>query len=102
MGNLTLGELIDELKKRTPNKAVRNGFGSGHTDRGDYCNVAFKPLESTTFGDMLREAESILNTKQPGYKGGDYVMSERVDALIGEWGECGGNITRFNFFYWDM
>lgn len=101
MSNISLGQLIDELKKRDPNKVVSHGFGSGHSDRGDYCNVSFTPVGSTTFGAMLHEAELVLHTPLTGYKGGDFIMSERVDALIGEWGLCGENITRFNFLYWD-
>lgn len=100
MANLTLGELIAWLKEQNPKRAVSNGFGGPHSDRGDYSNVAFSPVSQTTFGEMLRHAENALDKTFTGYKGGEFVMHYYVDALIGEWGECGENITHTHIRYW--
>lgn len=98
---MTLDELIQELRNRDPTIVVRNGFSSGHSDRGDYSNVAFTPVDETTIGEMLHHAESIKGQTVGGYKGGTYLMAGYVDAHIGEWGECGDRIGRHHFLYWD-
>lgn len=98
---MTLDQLIEQLSKRDLSTVVRNGFGPGHSDRGDYSNAAFEPVEETTLGDMLTNAMALRGTKQHGYKGGEFLMAGYVEALIGEWGECGDVIGRHHFLYWD-
>ena len=98
---MTLNEVIEQLRKRDPTTVVRHGFGSGHSDRGYYCDAAFDPVEETTFGEMLKHAEALLDTEQEGYKGGVYIMGGHVTAHIGEWGSSGEEITRTHFRYWD-
>ena len=98
---MTLDELILELSSRNPGQRVKNGFGSGHSDRGDYSNAAFSPVSETTIGEMLRHAKELKNTDQTGYKGGRYLMAGYVSVLIGEWGDCGEYIGKHHFLYWD-
>lgn len=100
MANLTLGRLIGWLRERNPDASVQHGFSAPHSDRGDYSNLAFNPCENTTFGEMLRHAESALGETFAGYKGGEYTMHEWTDVLIGEHGECGENITDTHLRYW--
>jgi curli biogenesis system outer membrane secretion channel CsgG len=99
---MTLYEVIEELRKRDPRTVVKNGFGSGHSDRGNYCNAAFDPLEETTIGEMLKNAINLLDTTQSGYKGGEYMMHGHVTVLIGEYGSRGEGIGTYHFLYWDM
>lgn len=99
---MTLDELILELSSRNPGQPVKNGFGSGHSDRGDYSNAAFSPVVETTFGEMLKHAMELKNTSQQGYKGGSYLMAGYVEVLIGNWGDCGEHISKHHFLYWDM
>ena len=99
---MTLYEVIEELRKRDPSTVVKNGFGSGHSDRGNYRDAAFDPLEETTIGEMLKNAINLLDTTQEGYKGGEFVMSGDVEALIGNYGCCGEIIGKYHFLYWDM
>jgi len=40
---MNLYELITELKKRDPALVIRDGFGSGGSDRNCVCNAAFEP-----------------------------------------------------------
>ena len=98
---MILEDLILELKKRDPNKAVKNGFGEGMSWRGSYDEAAFDPVENTTFGEMLEHAESLLGTEQQGYKGGDFIMHGYVDTHIASYSQIGEPITSFNFKYWD-
>lgn len=101
MANKTLDELISWLASQPVDATVRDGFGSPHSDRGDYSNVAFDPVPVTTFGEMLNHARSALDREFSGYKGGEYVMHGYVDALIGQYGSCGENITDTHFKYWE-
>lgn len=98
---MNLENLILELKKRDPEKEVVNGFGEGMSWRGSYDEAAFTSAEKTTFGDMLANAEALLNTEQEGYKGGEFIMHGYVDTHIADYGECGEPITSFHFKYWD-
>lgn len=98
---MNLATLISELEKRNPDARVKHGFGSGHCDRGYYADAAFEPVDETTFGEMLRHAKELLGSTQYGYKGGMYVMDEYVTVRIGHYGECGEQIGRHHFLYWD-
>lgn len=99
---MNLETLILELEKRDPNKVVKDGFAEGMSWRGSYDEAAFKPIEETTFGEMLAHAESLLGTTQEGYKGGAYEMHGYVDVHIASYGECGEPITSIHFKYWDQ
>lgn len=100
MANLMLGELIEWLGQQDASQRVVDGFGSPHSDRGSYCDLAFEPEPVTTFGAMLEHAKSALGQTFSGYKGGDYKMTEYTDVKIGHWGECGESITRTHLRYW--
>jgi hypothetical protein len=54
-----------------------NGFGEGMSWRGSYDEAAFEPVERTTYGEMLKHAEALLNSVQTGYKGGEYTARIR-------------------------
>lgn len=100
VGNFDLGQLISWLKQQDPNQKVKNGFGYPHTDRGYYENLAFDPVEETTFGEMLDHAQSALGETFEGWKGGDFEMDEYSSVLIGEYGKCGEHITSTHLKYW--
>jgi hypothetical protein len=98
---MTLDQLIEELSKRDRALVVSHGFGHGHSDRGDYSDVAFVPVDKTTIGEMLKHAKAIKDQEVQGYKGGSYIMHGYVDAHIGEHDESGEEIGRHHFLYWD-
>ena len=97
---MTLGELIKALESLDGRRVVAKGFGAPHSDRGDYSNVAFEPANNVTVGSMRKYAKGALGKTFTGYTGGDYRMSEYVDALIGNWGRCGEEITSLHIEYW--
>lgn len=99
-GNMTLGKLIQWLEQQDPNRIVTDGFGGPHSDRGSYDELAFDPVEETTFGEMLAHAKSALGKKFTGYKGGEFLMDEYTPVLIGNYGECGDEICHIHFKYW--
>jgi len=99
--DMNLEDLIFELEKRDPSKAVRFGFAEGMSWRGSYDEAAFEPKEETTFGEMLRHAKDLLGTAQCGYKGGAYEMHGYVSTHIASYGNCGEPITSMNFKFWD-
>ena len=71
---MTLGELIEELKRHDRNKIVPMGFHHPHSYRGYYDQLAFEPARNITVGEMLNCAQEALNTTYPGWKGGDFTM----------------------------
>lgn len=91
MSSMTLGPLIERLKKEDPNLAMPVGFGAPMSYRGIYEDVAFEPVEDTTIGEMLAHAESALGTTFIGYKGGDFTMKEYTDCWIAIYGVGGGD-----------
>lgn len=99
-GNVTLGMLIEWLEKQDQDLIVKDGFGSPHSDRGSYEELAFKPLPEARIGDMLAHAKSALGQTFDGYKGGDFTMHENTSCNIGEWGDCGDEIGAIHFKYW--
>ena len=83
-----LEELIDWLKQQDPNLTVPHGFGSPHSYRGNYTEVAFSPEVNVTFGEMLQHAESALGATFEGWKGGEFTMSEWSTCWIADEGSC--------------
>ena len=100
MGNMRLGRLIQWLENQDPELVVKDGFGSPHSDRGSYDELAFDPVPEAKIGDMLRCAKSALGATFEGWKGGEYTMNEYTPVYIGEFGECGDEITPIHFKYW--
>lgn len=86
-GPMTLGMVIETLKKQDPDKVVRWGFGAPHSYRGYYEDVAFDPAENVTVGSMLEHAKSALGKTFCGWKGGDYKMEEYTSCWIAEHGD---------------
>lgn len=100
MGNMTLSDLIKWLEKQDPDLRVKDGFGTPHSDRGSYDELAFAPKPTAKLGDMLKNAKSAVGSTFTGWKGGDYTMGEHTSVYIGEHGECGDEITPITFKYW--
>lgn len=97
---MRLGELISWLEVQDPKALVRDGFDSPHSDRGYYENLGFDPIKETTFGEMLQWAKSADGKTFIGWKGGEYRMDEHTECFIGEYGECGEEITSMHLKYW--
>lgn len=89
---MTLGELIEELSKHPRDKIVARGFGHPHSYRGDYSELAFRPVNSTTVGDMLDAAKEADGTTYDGYKGGEFTMGFYTPVHIAEYGNTGEEI----------
>lgn len=98
--DLTLSDLITWLQKQKKTAKVKDGFGSPHSDRGDYYDLAFDPVPETTFGDMLKHAESALGATFEGYKGGEFTMYGTTDCKIASYGMCGEHITSAHLKLW--
>jgi len=97
---MILKDLIEWLEKQDPSTVVIDGFGSPHSDRGYYANLGFTPVERTTFGEMLKHAKSALGRTFVGWKGGEFVMGEYTRCYIGDYGDCGEEITSAHQRLW--
>jgi hypothetical protein len=98
--NMTLGALIDWLEHQDQDLIIKDGFGSPHSDRGSYDELAFDPMPEAKISDMLKYAKKSLGSYFQGWKGGDFKMEEYTSVYIGEYGECGDAITPTHFKYW--
>jgi hypothetical protein len=87
---MTLGELIEFLAARDPQKVVPLGFHKPHSYRGYYEDLAFEPCEQTTVGAMLACAKEALGHTYTGYKGGEYTMEEWTKVWLSEYGDNSG------------
>jgi hypothetical protein len=90
--HLTLGQLIDRLKRCDPDQEVPLGFYGPHSYRGDYHDLAFEPKHDTTVAAMLHEAEYADGATFMGYKGGDYVMDRDSFVWLANHGCCGESL----------
>lgn len=97
---MRLGDLISWLEKQDQNIIVRDGFSTPHSDRGSYDELAFTPESRARIGDMLHHARSAAGQTFHGWKGGDFLMDEHSPVHIGEFGDCGEEITETHFKYW--
>lgn len=89
---MTLGKLISALKE-LPSETVIEGFGSPHSYRGYYSDLAFeKTKEPTTAGKALVMVQECMGEIFEGYKGGEYVMSRNTPVWIANYGSCGDKI----------
>ena len=102
MNHTHLGHLIDFLETMDPNLIVKDGFGSPHSDRGSYDELAFTPEAEARIGDMLDYARQADGSTYEGWKGGDYTMDRDTPVYIGEYGDCSDPITPTHFKYWAL
>lgn len=79
---MTLEELIDALRFIPASTPVEYGFGSPHSWRGSYSELAFQPVRKTTVGAMQIHAQSALYATFTGYKGGTYRMDPDTPVHI--------------------
>ena len=86
----SLKELIADLRTVPPETVVPFGFAGGHSYRGYYEDLEFRPATNVTVGSMLAAAEGMIGKTIRGYKGGDYKVGEYTTVWIGEYGECHG------------
>jgi hypothetical protein len=102
LNNTTLGDLIKALEAMDAESTVMDGFGSPHSDRGNYSELAFSPLHTAKVGDMLAHARSAVGAVFTGWKGGEFQMDIETPVYIGEYGDCGDPITPTHFKYWAL
>jgi hypothetical protein len=86
---LTLGELIEALKKMPPDAQVANLRDPG-SYRGYYSDLYFKRDEGTRpASELLSECKAAMGKVFIGYKGGEYVMGSHTPLWIATYGRCG-------------
>ena len=81
-----LQKLIDALAAADQTYIAPLGFGSPHSYRGNYFDIAFEPESNVTVASMLAHAKSALGATFRGYKGGEYTMGEYTDCYIAQYG----------------
>lgn len=99
---MKLGELIKALEALPQDATVAHGFGSPHSYRGDYSQLAFSPIEEARVADMLVHARGALHRTFTGYKGGEYQMDRFTECFIAEHDECGEALTASRIDCWRL
>lgn len=87
---MTLGELIRVLEAAAeayPGRELALGFGSPHSYRGYYEDLAFAPGGRVTVAEALESAKGALGSTYEGWKGGEYTMGEYTDCWLAQEGE---------------
>jgi hypothetical protein len=88
-----LKEMIEYLEKEPPEMVVPMGFGNTCSYRGDYSELAFIAAPNTTIKQMLALARGAIGRGFPGWKGGEYTMTEYCRVyLVNGCGETGDEI----------
>jgi len=87
-----LHELIEELSKHDPAKAVPNGFDGPHSYRGYYDELAFEPCGETTVRAMLAVAQSAIGASYTGWKGGEFTMNDWTPVHLAFEGDTGQSL----------
>jgi len=90
-----LKDLIAWLEQHDPATPVDHGFGSPHSYRGDYCDLAFEPCDNTTVGQMIQSAQSAVGQAYGGWKGGEFTMDEWSQCWLAEHGCTGDMISPY-------
>ena len=90
---MMLGELIARLEREKQDAVLPLGFGAPMSYRGYYEDVAFGPRENVTVASMLAHARSAVGTTFEGYKGGDFMMTERTRCWIAHYGDTGDMLS---------
>jgi len=86
---MNLGQLIQTLKQLPPDLVLPFGFCNAHSYRGYYEDLAFESINNATVENMLLDAEEALGGVYPGYKGGEYMMTEKTAVWISNYGDTG-------------
>lgn len=92
---LTLGQLIESLRKMPPDTKISPALTRPHSYRGYYSDLSFMAKEegeATTAAELLEKCEVALGATFCGYKGGDYFMGPESPLWIAEYGCCGERI----------
>lgn len=97
----TLGALIEWLKYADQDAILLFGFGSPHSYRGYYEDLAFTPVMGAKVAYMLAHAKEALGKEFHGYKGGKFTMKESTDCWVATNGELGVPISRHLFRVWE-
>lgn len=96
---MTLDDLVEALEKAPQDLRVRDGFDSPHSYRGSHYCLAVEPAENVLVSDMLAELRAVRGSRQPGYKGGEYLMHGGVEVFLANygcmWQEIGRDMVRY-------
>ena len=94
-GNMTLGELIDELKKQPDDNEVYLDFCYMAPDgvesyRGFYDHLAlsYSQLNPMKVKELREELEAAVGATFTGYKGGSFIMTRNTPMWIDNIGDA--------------
>ena len=93
-GGMSLGEIIQELKKHDKSKHLNIGLYKPGSYRGYYECLMFEPKHNSTVGESLKSCQEANGKTYTGYKGGEYIMTTDTECYFAEYGATGVAITK--------
>lgn len=86
MSSITLGALIKLLESVEKDKFVAHSLENLHSFRGEPAQLAISSGNGTIVANMLEEAKAAVGKTFEGYKGGEYVMTEKTSVNFSFYG----------------
>jgi hypothetical protein len=99
MTTITLGEMIERLKKLEQDYDVPFYFAKPHSNRGYYERLGVELVTSkyehgsVQVSNVVKFLEGEIGMTYGSWKGGDYTMGENTIVCISSPGVCGCPIT---------
>ena len=93
-GGLSLGEIMEELKKHDAEKVLNIGLYNPASYRGYYECLMFTPKDGSTVGESLATCECANGITFMGYKGGEFTMTADTECFFAEYSYTGIPITK--------
>ncbi len=97
---LTLGQLVDELRKHDTSRSVCFDFcglapDEIHSYRGYYEDLCISwedSIGAVSAGKLADQLEAAIGNTFPGYKGGEFRMDRGTTLWVADWGMCSNTI----------
>ena len=90
---MTLGKLIDQLSSMRDKDYIQ-GFGSPHSYRGYYSDLAFEPSDNEiSVFSALEICKSAMGEVFEGYKGCEFQMGRNTPIWMANYGRTGMKIV---------
>ena len=97
---MNLQDYIEILEQQPKDKVLSTGLGSPHSWRGVYDELAFRPVDNTTIGEMLDCANDCIGKVFEGWKGGHFKMDGDTEIHIeAEEGSYSGDTFLLCWFF---
>jgi hypothetical protein len=91
VGNVsTVQRVLARLEREDPKRVVPHGFHRAHSYRGNYCHLGVEPKDGVAIGAMTDCLVGVVGKTLPGWRGGEYRITEWTPIWLANYGEFNG------------